>query len=264
MTIFDQDELILTPTKRSQLCYKTNDFNYSIDELLQSDRFKKISSNSNGKKISSYFNELVHVKPSATMFFQAGFYLEQFIMNSLCSNVSNSNLDEFDFSDKAHFKILVPNSDSNYSLFFEIRNREELRYLDFLCEINENLSSRLTKVKNHLNLNDYFRLYYVMFDSGGKSVFNTDKTYTVMTHTSQRVYNLVDERSRTSWLWNSFTNIADLNYPNISIGRLHKDRVIDYESNHLMHFKGNLEFLKDPIYSSLICFDINYLRYFNI
>lgn len=247
IAVFDQDEVIINNYENSQMKIYQNNFNFSKDKFFKNINFKDKKTS---LKNNNFFDFITHIKrnyskDSGSLYFKNGWYVNQSVIASFCSCLSDVILKQFNFASSTYFQ-----KDNQFGFKFQIRNNIELNYMKFLCEINNGVISYLKNVKNEHGINDFYRFFYILFDSGGKSVSDTNKVFTVITHSPLVSY----------FIHNSGKNSQNnLNNTTISFEFKTLFNYVNYEISHMQHFKKNLVFLtKENIFPSLIGFDINY------
>lgn len=187
-------------------------------------------------------------KEITSLFFKSGFYINQSVIESFCSSITDFYSKSVDDSE-----FLLIQKENKFGFNFQIRSNKELIYLKFICNISQLLYSAFENRQSNLKLKDYFRFFYILYDSGGKSVLDTNRVFTINTHGPIRDYSL--------------KNVVDNNKKklNLSFSSLYSSYTqhIDYNLSHILHFKENLNFLlKKTIFPNLIGFDLNYLNLF--
>lgn len=225
----------------NQVRFSENNFNKSLENLNK----HEIISNKNQTRHTKMFdylqeNERNNQKSSGSMFFKSGWYLDRTIVNSLCLNIYSSATRLIPWS----LKIWYLNS--KYFLTFAIRNEQEAEYLNFLCDINKHFDESMNNWEHNLKLKDFMRLFYVLEDNGGKSIYDTNEVFSVTTHEVIGVY----------------TIMSGDNSEKIRIYQRFKEFAVDYKHGHLLHFRENMDFYVKPINPSSMGFDLNYYDYF--
>lgn len=221
--------------------------NISSFDLENRLKESELSSNES-TKVFKYFSELQQNNQmhSGSMFFKAGFYIDQSMFKSLCTNFTDSRLKRNSSNDTVQNVFKISCEKLKYSLTFEIKDQREESYLNTLCEINDKISSRAKHIQDRLKLDYYLRFFYILEDSGGKSVYDTNKVFSVTTHEMVDWYRI---------------EIGQGERKIIHVERRFRDFNVDYNQGHLQHYRKNLFFITRHIQPSSIGFDANYLNY---
>ena len=225
----------------------------SFDNLLKT-KFTQNNKRTNNSNIIDYINSIKkhYSKESGSLFFKGGWYVNQSVISSLCLCTNDQQLENFDFS-KSPYKI----NEYKFGFNFQIRDKNELDYLKFICKLNQHVYYK--SKSNRFNLTDFYRLFYIVFDSGGKTFFDTDTIFSVSTHEPILAYSIV---RKSSSLLSFFLNY--ITSQPIKFQTTYREITVDYSISHLLHFRESLDFLiSKPLFPSLIRFDLNYLNLIN-
>lgn len=229
--------------------YGRNNFNLSVESFLKNEIFTNNKRVINHIKFFDYFENIskFYPKDTASLFFMAGYYVNQSVIESFCACISDLSSNRFE-------KVYIQ-KENKFGFNFQIRNKDELNYLKFICRINEKLTSNLTNMQSKLKIKDYMRFFYILYDFGGKSVSQTNRVFTVSTHVPIRGYSIHNI--------SIYNNIKKNLHLHFSILNSISTQQIKYELSHMLHFRKDLHFLlKKTIYPTLIGFDLNYFEMF--
>lgn len=232
----------------NQVRFSENNFNKSFDNLNK----HEIISNKNQTRHTKIFDYIQEIernnqKSSGSMFFKSGWYLDRTIINSLCLNVYTSRLNNSKTTVSFPWSLKIWYLNSKYFLTFTIRNDQEAEYLNFLCDINKHFDESMNNWEHSLKLKDFMRLFYVLEDNGGKSIYDTNEVFSVTTHEVIGLYTIMNGND---------------NQKSIQVYQRFKEFAVDYKHGHLLHFRENMDFYVKPINPSAMGFDLNYYDYF--
>lgn len=229
--------------------YDRNNFNFSVKNFLNNEIFTSNKRVINHISLYDYienFNK-VYEKDTESLFFMAGYYVNQSVIESFCDCLKVLSSKSFDNT--------YMQKENKFGFNFQIRSKNELNYLKFICTINDKLTNNLIRMERKFKIKDYFRFFYILFDSGGKSVSKTNRVFTVSTHSPIRGYSI-----HNGSIYNN--KKKNLNLHLSSLYSISENR-IKYELSHMLHFRKDLNFLlKKIIFPSLIGFDLNYFDIF--
>ena len=246
ITVFDQDEIILSHFTNTQVRYNKNNFNFSI-ELFLKNKFlinRPVLKYTNFFDYITYLNDYFLIKPKS-LFFQTGWYINQSVISSFCLDINDYNSIK---SLDSNFTIIQ--KENKFGFKFKIRNNDEFNYMKFICKINDKLSGNL---RSNLKIKDYYRFFYILYDCGGKSVFDSNNVFTLSTHGPIQGYSIQNNINYNNHTKNSRLFFIDVN----SNFTFHAD----YKLSHILHFRNDLNFLlQKNIFPNSIGFDLNYFN----
>ena len=243
MTIIDQDEVVLSHSIGSGIKY---------DGILSSLSFNNFfNSQKNYSRIIDYINKIKkhYSRESGSLFFKNGWYVNQSVISLLCLCTNDQNLENFDFS-KSPYKF------TGIGFNFQIRNENEHLYLKSICKLNEQLSNK--SISNRFNLTGFYRFFYILYDIGGKTLFDTNTIFSVSTHEPILAYSIDQNSSSFENLLSNHIKIDE----KIRFQTKYREITVEYNISHLLHFRESLDFLfSKPLFPSLIFFDYNYFSF---
>lgn len=234
----------MSTNSSSQIIFNKNNlsFDFSINSFINNDFFTKKKA-SKKLNIFEYITKLnqFYSKNNSSWFFKTGWYVNQSIIESFCTNINDLTSSIF-----AYGSIFIQKF-NKYGINFQIRNISELNYMKIICKINQRFNKTFVKLQSKFNLKDYFRFFYILYNSGGKSVSDTNKVFSVATHSPFRNYFIQNDKIYNKTI---IFNPSFFQY-------------VDYSISHMLHFRKNIDYVfKQPIFPSYIGFDNNYLDLF--
>lgn len=207
-----------------------------------------INSLTNHSSVFEYLSKIqsLDTKSAGWMFFKTGWYLDRSIMSSLCSNFSLAKWNETsETSLQPAIALKIWYMNWKYYLTFMVRNRNEARYLKFLCKLNDRVMNVTNKLDNRMKLDKFFRLFYVLKDTGGKSAYDTDRVFSISTHFATSTFSVKNYSSSKKEIY---------------VHRFFRKFTVDYGEGHLQHFRRNVENVIKDINPIDIRFNIFYFN----